>query len=154
MPLMTARLGPETSPEPLTHTAPDAAQFAREIQAIIDAHDDDWEIRDDQIVTHATKFAAQFLAGGIRFPATDQPTRCAVALAELNETGRYTVHLLDLGQIGSQVMSDDYATFEQARQAADQWNIANGITPLRVEEIMAGPRGALAAGPTRIESVP
>ena len=154
MPLMTARLGPETSPEPLTHTAPDAAQFAREIQAIIDAHDDDWEIRDDQIVTHATKFAAQFLAGGIRFPATDQPTRCAVALAELNETGRYTVHLLDLGQIGSQVMSDDYATFEQARQAADQWNTANGITPQRAEEILAGPKGPLTAGPARIESVP
>jgi hypothetical protein len=151
--LMTARFGPETSPDPLTPTVQDSAQFAREIQAIIDAHDDDWEIRDDQIVTHATRFAAQFLPGGIRFPAADQLTRCAVALAEPNDTGRHTVHLLDLGQIGSQVMSDDYATFEQARQAADQWNTANGITPQRAAEILAGPKGPLAAGPARIESV-
>ena len=70
-----------------------------------------------------------------------------------NDTGRHTVHLLDLGQIGSQVMSDDYATFEQARQAADQWNTANGITPQRAAEILAGPKGPLAAGPARIESV-
>lgn len=152
--LMTARFGPETSPDPLTPIAQDAAQFDREIQAIIDAHDDDWEIRDDQIVTHATRFAAQFLPGGIRFPAADQLTRCAVALAEPNDAGRHTVHLLDLGQIGSQVMSDDYATFAQARQAADQWNTANGITPQRAEEILAGPKGPLAAGPARIESVP
>ena len=152
--LMTIRFGPETSPEPLTPTVQDAAQFAREVQAIIDAHDDDWEIRDDQIVTLATRFAAKVLPGGVRFPAADPLTRCAVALAGPSETGRHAVHLLDFGQIGGQVMGDDYATFEQARQAADQWNIANGITPLRVEEIMAGPRGALAAGPTRIESVP
>ena len=152
--LMTIRFGPETSPEPLTPTAQDAAQFAREVQAIIDAHDDDWEIRDDQIVSLATRYAAQFLPGGLRFPSVAEPTRCAVALAGPNESGRHAVLLLALGQIGGDAMGDDFATLEQAQQAAEQWNTANGVTQQRIGEILAGPRGPIAAGPTPFASLP
>ena len=156
--LMTIRFGPETSPDPLTAgadsdpTTPE--QFARQVQALIDAHDDDWEIRDDQIVSLATRYAAQFLPGGLRFPSVAEPTRCAVALAGPNESGRYAVLLLALGQIGGDAMGDDFATLEQAQQAADQWNTANGVTQQRIGEILAGPRGPIAAGPTRFASLP
>ena len=159
--LMTIRFGPETSPDPFTYTAdatdaaPETAeQFARQVQALIDAHDDDWEIRDDQIVTLTTKYAAQFLPGGLRFPSVDEATRCAFALTSPNESGRHTVHLLDLGQIGGEPMADDFATLEQAQHAAEQWNTANGVTQQRVNEILAGPKGPITAGPIRIESVP
>ena len=159
--LQTIRFGPETSPDPFTDTAAaidsaaeTAEQFARQVQALIDAHDDDWEIRDDQIVTLATRYAAQFLPGGLRFPSVASPARCAVALAGPNEFGRHAVLLLDLGQIGGEAMGDDFATFEEAQQAAEQWNAANGVTRPRVNEILAGPRGLITAGPTRIESVP
>jgi len=158
--LMTIRFGPETSPDPFTDTAatdsaPETAeQFARQVQALIDAHDDDWEIRDDQIINLATTYAAQFLPGGLRFPSVASPTRCALALASPNESGRYTVLLLDLGQIGGETMDDDYVTFEEAQQAGEQWNAANGVTRQRVNEILAGPRGLITVGPTRIESVP
>lgn len=159
--LQTIRFGPETSPEPFNHTAAaidsaptTAEQFARQVQALIDAHDDDWEIRDEQIVTLATRYAAQFLPGGVRFPFVAAPTRCAVALASPNEFGRHTVLLLDLGQIGGQAMGDDFATFDEAQQAAEQWNAANGVTRQRVDEILSGPSGLITAGPVRIESVP
>lgn len=159
--LQTIRFGPETSPDPFTYTAAaidsaptTAEQFARRVQALIDAHDDDWEIRDEQIVNLATRYAAQFLPGGVRFPFVAAPTRCAVALASPNEFGRHIVLLLDLGQIGGQAMGDDFSTFDEARQAAEQWNAANGVTQERVGQILAGPSGLLTAGPTRIESVP
>lgn len=157
--LMTIRFGPETSPDPFTATAgidpapTSAEQFARQVQAIIDAHDDDWEIRDDQIVTLATRYATHLLPGGLRFPVVAEPTRCALALAGPNDSGRYAVLLLDLGQIGGEAVGDDFTTFEQAQQAAEQWNAANGVTRQRADEILSGPRGLITAGPTRIESV-
>ena len=156
--LMTIRFGPETSPDPLTASTDSdpttSEQFACQVQALIDAHDDDWEIRDDQIVSLATRYAAQFLPGGLRFPSVAEPTRCAVALAGPNESGRHAVLLLALGQIGGDAMGDDFATLEQAQQAAEQWNTANGVTQQRIGEILAGPRGPIAAGPTRFASLP
>lgn len=157
--LQTARFGPETSPDPLTadnteSTPETAEQFARQVQALIDAHDDDWEIRDDQIVTLATRYAAQFLPGGLRFPSVAEPTRCALAFANPNEAGRYTVRLLDLGQVGAEAMDEDFATHQQAQQAAQRWNASNRVTEQRAAEILAGPKGVIHAGPIRIESVP
>lgn len=157
--LQTARFGPETSPEPFTtdntESTPETAErFARQVQALIDAHDDDWEIRDDQIVTLATRYAAQFLPGGLRFPTVAEPTRCARALAGPNKAGRYTVLLLDHGQIGAEAMDQDFATHEQAQQAAHHWNAANGVTEQRADEILDGPKGPIHAGTIRIESVP
>lgn len=157
--LMTIRFGPETSPDPFTATAgidparTTAEQFARQVQALIDHHDDG-EIRDDQIVTLATMYAAQFLPGDLRFPSVAEPTRCALAPASPNESGRYAVLLLDLGQIGGEALGDDFATLEQAQQAAEQWNAAKGVTQQRADQILAGPRGLIVAGPTRFESVP
>lgn len=126
--LQIIRFGPETSPAPWDEPdlTPDTAeQFARRIQAIVTEHDDDWEIRDEQIVALATTYAGQFLPGGLVFPIIGgaRVTAAAVAGETFHDERGYYVAVIEEGRPGfTYTDGGRYSTVSEAEQQAWNWN--------------------------------
>jgi hypothetical protein len=169
--LQTIRFGPETSPTPWDGPAggwpdppydlevepdltPDTAeQFARRIQAIVTEHDDDWEIRDEQIVALATKYAGQFLPGGLVFPIVGgaRVTAAAVAGETFHDDRGYYVAVIEEGRPGfTYTDGGRYSTVSEAEQQAWNWNQRVGAQVQDIIRITKGVQAVMGCYPASL----
>lgn len=157
--LMTIRFGPETTPESPQRaedpwvTAPIPAQtkqldtaegFAREVQRILIDHDDDWQVRDEQLIAAVVRYAGQFLPGGqvrwltdSRQPSPPSPRSVAVAGDSCAGDGSFQVGLVTEGYIEWEPILGPFRTLDEACTVAQKWNDANGVSTEERDQILS-----------------